>query len=81
MAADVVLELRYNLHPRHYCNEVIAQAQPLTRRRLGDSPEARVDAFLAEQSIESRVGTRWTLGSRRRVTEQWMWRASFLQRL
>ncbi|WP_343712794.1 AbrB/MazE/SpoVT family DNA-binding domain-containing protein [Inquilinus sp.] len=50
---DVVVELDGRDIRIRTLDEVIAQAQALTRRLLGDGPEASVDAFLAERRREA----------------------------
>jgi AbrB family looped-hinge helix DNA binding protein len=49
---NVVLELADRTIRIRPLDEVIAQAQALARRLLGDGPEAGVDAFLAEPRTE-----------------------------
>lgn len=46
---DVVVELDGRDIRIRTVDEVIARAQALTRRLLGDNPAASVDAFLAER--------------------------------
>jgi AbrB family looped-hinge helix DNA binding protein len=51
---DVVVELVGREIRIRTIDEVVAQAQALTRRLLGDKPEASVEAFLAERRREAR---------------------------
>lgn len=46
---DVVVELDGREIRIRTVDEVVARAQVLTRRLLGDKPDASVDAFLAER--------------------------------
>ena len=46
---DVVVELDGREIRIRTVDEVVSQAQALTRRLLGDKPAASVDAFLAER--------------------------------
>jgi AbrB family looped-hinge helix DNA binding protein len=50
---DVVLELTDRMICIRTVDEVVAHAQAITRRLLGDGPEAGVDAFLAERRAEA----------------------------
>ncbi|KGM34200.1 AbrB/MazE/SpoVT family DNA-binding domain-containing protein [Inquilinus limosus] len=50
---DVVVELDGRDIRIRTVDEVVAQAQALTRQLLGDRPEASVDAFLAERRREA----------------------------
>ncbi|MGK9165985.1 AbrB/MazE/SpoVT family DNA-binding domain-containing protein [Inquilinus limosus] len=50
---DVMVELDGRDIRIRTVDEVVAQAQALTRQLLGDKPEASVDAFLAERRREA----------------------------
>ena len=50
---DVVIELADHTIRIRTVDEVIAHAQALTRRLLGDRPETGVDAFVAERRAEA----------------------------
>jgi AbrB family looped-hinge helix DNA binding protein len=50
---DVVVELNGREIRIRTVDEVIAQAQALTRRLMGDKPSASVAAFLAERRREA----------------------------
>jgi AbrB family looped-hinge helix DNA binding protein len=50
---DVVIELAGREIRIRTLDEIVAQAQDLTRRLLGDRPGASVEAFLAERRREA----------------------------
>ena len=50
---DVVIELVGRELRIRTLDEIVAQAQALTKQLLGDKPEASVEAFLAERRREA----------------------------
>lgn len=54
---DIVVELEGREIRIRTVDEVVAQAQALTRRLLGNQPKASVDAFLAERRRDAATET------------------------